>query len=49
MAGRPWTNYDVTKDGQTFLMMAPDAEAVAGGEITVVLNWTEALKRVMPR
>jgi hypothetical protein len=44
-------NYDVSRDGQRFLMIAPTAlnkgeEARLG--IVVVENWTEELKRLVP-
>lgn len=38
-------NYDVMPDGQHFVMVRADEEAV---EIRVVLNWTEELKRLVP-
>ena len=38
-------NYDVTPDGKRFLMV----QAVAGtGQINVVENWFEELKRLVP-
>jgi serine/threonine-protein kinase len=45
--------FDVSADGQRFLMIrrstaGPDAE-VAQGEIVVVTNWVEELKRRVPR
>ena len=43
------TNYDVTRDGQRFLMiMSPEDESETGPEIHVVLNWTEELTRLVP-
>ena len=42
-------NYDVTPDGQRFLMLRPISqknEPVT--EIHVVLNWSEDLKRLAP-
>ena len=37
-----WSNYDVTADGQRFLL--PYQEQETGGPVTVVLNWTSGLK-----
>ena len=42
------TNYDVSADGQRFLMLKPAADAQTATQITVVLNWTEELKRLVP-
>ena len=39
--------YDVSPDGQRFLMLKPVEEA-APRQINVVLNWTEELKRLVP-
>jgi len=42
-------NYDVSPDGQRFLMLKPDEqEAAAPTQINVVLNWFEELKRRVP-
>ena len=42
-------NYDVTADGQRFLMIQPAAETpTATSQIQVVLNWFEELKRRVP-
>jgi serine/threonine-protein kinase len=42
-------NYDVSPDGQRFLMVAPgDPGRTASNRIEVVLNWTEELKRLAP-
>ena len=42
-------NYDVSPDGQRFLMLKPsEQEAVAPTQINVVLNWFEELKRRVP-
>ena len=45
-------NYDVSADGQRFLLMkdaAPTAQATSPEpQINVVLNWTEELKRLVP-
>ena len=40
-------NYDVTPDGQRFLMIQP-GEQEAATQINVVLNWFEELKRLAP-
>jgi eukaryotic-like serine/threonine-protein kinase len=39
--------YDVSPDGQRFLMLKPSEQAVLT-QINVVLNWTEELKRLVP-
>ena len=42
-------NYDVSPDGQRFLMLKPTEQAEAGPtQINVVLNWFEELKRLAP-
>jgi serine/threonine-protein kinase len=43
-------NYDVSPDGQRFLMVKPSkaSEAAAPTQINVVLNWFEELKRRVP-
>jgi len=42
-------NYDISPDGQRFLMLkAIEAEAAAPTQINVVLNWFEDLKRRVP-
>jgi len=42
-------NYDVSLDGQRFLMLKPnEQEASAPTQINVVLNWFEELKRRVP-
>ena len=42
-------NYDVSADGQRFLMIKPIEEAqVAPAQVNVVLNWAEELKRLVP-
>jgi serine/threonine-protein kinase len=41
-------NYDVSRDGQRFLMLKPIDEHAAPTQINVVLNWTEELKRLVP-
>jgi serine/threonine-protein kinase len=43
------TNFDVTPDGQRFLMIKPsEQQAQAATQIHVVLNWFEELKRRVP-
>ena len=41
-------NYDVTPDGQRFIMLQPSAQPAAGTQIVVVENWLEELKRRVP-
>ena len=42
-------NYDVSPDGQRFLMLKPVEQGQAEPtQISVVLNWTEELKRLVP-
>ena len=42
-------NYDVSPDGQRFLMLKPvEQEQPASTQINVVLNWSEELKRRVP-
>jgi eukaryotic-like serine/threonine-protein kinase len=38
-------NYDVTPDGQRFVMVKPSEQELAATQINVVLNWFEDLKR----
>jgi hypothetical protein len=42
------TAYDVSADGQRFLMVKATAEATAVTQINVVLNWFEELKQKVP-
>jgi serine/threonine-protein kinase len=42
------SNYDVTADGQRFLMVAEGEQDVPATRIHVVLNWTEELKKPRP-
>jgi Tol biopolymer transport system component len=43
------TNYDVSPDGQRFLMLKPsEQETAAPTQINVVLNWSEELRRRVP-
>lgn len=39
-----WTNYDVSADGQRFLMLKDEDESRANQVLRVVLNWTDELK-----
>ena len=41
------SNYDVSPDGQRFLMLKP-VEQAAPTQINVVLNWFEELKQKVP-
>jgi hypothetical protein len=40
-------NYDVSRDGQRFLMLKAAGEDEGGRQIVVVQNWLEELKRRM--
>jgi serine/threonine-protein kinase len=40
--------YDVTRDGQRFLMIREGSTDAAAAKIIVVQNWTEELKRLLP-
>ena len=45
----PIANYDVSPDGQRFLMIKPVEQKQAGPtQINVVLNWFEELKQKVP-
>jgi hypothetical protein len=49
MCGAPGpssSNYDVTADGQRFLMIQEGDQDAPATEIRVVLNWSEELKRL---
>jgi eukaryotic-like serine/threonine-protein kinase len=49
VAPAPIDNYDVSPDGQRFLMVKPSEQAEAAPtQINVVLNWFEELKRRVP-
>ncbi len=41
-------NYDITPDGQRFLMIKEYEQREAATQINVVLNWFEELKRLVP-
>ena len=40
--------YNISHDGQRFLIVASAGTAPAPNQIQVVLNWTEELKRLVP-
>jgi hypothetical protein len=42
------TNYDVSPDGQRFLMIKDAAQQAASLQVNVVLNWFDELKRRVP-
>jgi serine/threonine-protein kinase len=42
------STYDVSPDGQRFLMIKETKQATAPSRINVVLNWREELKRLVP-
>ena len=43
------THYDITPDGQRFLMIGVGDTGEEGGpRINVILNWFEELKRLVP-
>jgi hypothetical protein len=44
MPGVASSNYDVTADGQHFLMVRDADDSIVGKSIVVVLNWAEELK-----
>ncbi|MHC4632354.1 MAG: TolB-like translocation protein, partial [Planctomycetota bacterium] len=43
-----YRNYDVSLDGQRFLMIKESEEQPAATQLIVVLNWFEELKRLVP-
>jgi hypothetical protein len=48
-SGSPRAQYDVTRDGQRFLMLSPSTTAVSDRpRIVVVQNWLEEVKRLIP-
>jgi Tol biopolymer transport system component len=47
-AGEGNTNYDVDPNGQRFVMIKDSAEPQEAGQINVIQNWTEELKRLVP-
>jgi len=46
--GTGTANYDLTPDGQRFIMVKPAAQEAAPTQINIVLNWFEELKRRVP-
>ena len=42
------SNYDVSPDGQRFLMIKESEQATSATQINVVLNWFEELKHRVP-
>ena len=46
--GLAGTAYDVSPDGQRFLMVKETDRAASNAQINVVLNWSEELKRRVP-
>jgi hypothetical protein len=46
MPGVSSSNYDVTADGQRFLMVRDQDQSAASTKIVVVLNWVEQLKAI---
>jgi hypothetical protein len=43
-----WANYDVSADGQRFMMVKNVDIAPAPTQINIVLNWFEELRRLVP-
>ena len=45
----PWeANYDVSNDGQRFLMIQALEETASASQIHIIENWFEELKRQVP-
>jgi hypothetical protein len=44
MGGPSSANYDVTPDGQRFLMVKDSTAEIAGTQVVVVLNWAGELR-----
>ena len=44
----PGRSYDVSPDGQRFMVLQPEHDDSAVRQIHVVLNWLEELKRLVP-
>ena len=42
------SNYDITDDGQRFVMVKSSAQTITGSTLHVVLNWFSELKRLVP-
>ena len=47
-SGRSSPDYDVSPDGQRFLMLKASEQAQAATQIVVVQNWFEELKQKVP-
>ncbi len=45
---KPTFNYDISPDGQRFLMVSHSGEDNGFTQINVVYNWFEELKRLVP-
>jgi hypothetical protein len=45
---RSFPDYDVSPDGQRFLMLKANEQAQAPAQINVVLNWFEELQQKVP-
>ncbi len=45
--GGPYTSYDITPDGQRFLVIKapPPVAQASGGQVTIVFHWLEELRR----
>jgi hypothetical protein len=46
MPGVSSSNYDVTRDGQRFLMVKEQSGSTDGTKLVVVLNWTDRVKEM---
>jgi hypothetical protein len=44
MPGVSSSNYDVTPDGQRFVMVKEQSGSLDGAKVVVVLNWSRGLK-----
>ena len=44
----PIHDWDISPDGQRFLMVKPVEERPDDQQLTIVLNWTEELTRLVP-
>jgi len=52
MCGEPGatsTNYDVTADGERFLMIQEKTEDAVAQQVNIVLGWAEELKQLAKR
>ncbi len=47
-AGGPSADYDITADGQRFLMIQLGEQGAGTSQINIVLNWFEELKQRVP-